>query len=884
MALDFTKIEARWQKAWEKDKIFEPSADKKKKKFFFTVPYPYVSGPLHVGHGRTYSVGDFIVRYKRKQGYNVLWPIAFHLSGMPVLAISKMIEAGDKHGIALYKDYVSLYEKDKKKVDQIVKSFKDPWNVANYFASVISQDFKSVGLSIDWTRVFNTGEKIYNKFVQWQFHKLMDAGVLVKGSHAVTFDTDEKNPVGEDDIKDGDTDKVRVVDYTTIRFSMGKVDLVAATLRPETIFGVTNLWVNPDAKYIEAKKGNYAMIISEQAFEKLHYQNAGYEKVKVWKGKDLVDLEAVTPAGKKIPILPAEFVDPDAGTGVVYSVPAHAPYDYQALVDLQKKSKKYSSIKPIVIIDIPQLKGKIPAEEACNKFKVKTQADKEALDKATAELYKDEFYSGTLNKLCSRFSGIKISNVKDSVKEMLKKDGKAFTFYDTSRPAVTRAGSKVVIAVLKDQWFIDYSSEKWKDQVRKHLAKMTIFPEKYRKQFLDTVDWLEKRPCVRKRGLGTEFPFEKGWVIESLSDSTIYMIFYLIANHVRQSKLKPEELTPEFFDYVCLGKGKSKNKTWEKIRSDVEYWYPNDQRHTAPAHLSNHLTFYLFHHTKIFPEKYWPAMISFNEMLTGREGVKMSKSRGNIIPLVDIPRKYGADLYRLYVLSSNDIQSTADWREADVTSAKAKLEKLSEELAKVAKSGGNKKLENIDKWVISKFYSRLKSAKVHADNFRLREYCVDMFFEMLRDLDYYKRRVPEKQFYSTLRTFVEDWLITLEPVIPHLCEEAWHNLGNKSYISLENWPKVKEAAIDSEIETHEGFLQKTMNDIRQVLKLIGKPAKKIYMYTIPPELKMYKDSESFLSSEFDAKVQVFAVNDPKKYDPQNKAQKTKPGKPGIYVE
>jgi len=884
MALDFQKIEQKWQKAWEKDKIFEPSADKKKKKFFFTVPYPYVSGPLHVGHGRTYSVGDFIVRYKRKLGYNVLWPIAFHLSGMPVLAISKMIESGDKHGIQLYKEYVSLYEKDKKKVDKIVKSFSDPWNVANYFASVISQDFKAVGLSIDWTREFNTGEKIYNKFIQWQFHKLMDAGVLVKGSHAVTFDTDEKNPVGEDDIRDGDVDKVRVVDYTAIRFSLDKKDLVAATLRPETIFGVTNLWVNPSANYIEAKKGTYTMIISEQAFEKLHYQNAGYEKVRVWKGRDLVDLEVKSPVGKKVTILPADFVDPDAGTGVVYSVPAHAPYDYIALMDLQKKNAKYSKIKPIVIIDIEKYRGKIPAEEACKKFKVKNQNDTAALDKATAELYKDEFYSGALNRLCGRFSRIKISNVKDSVKNMLKNDGKAFVFYDTSRPAVTRAGSKVVIAVLKDQWFIDYSSEKWKDQVRNLLKKMKIFPEKYRKQFLDTVDWVEKRPCVRKRGLGTEFPFEKGWVIESLSDSTIYMIFYLIASHIRKEKIPDKDLTPEFFDYVCLGKGKPKNSAWKKIRDDVDYWYPNDQRHTAPAHLSNHLTFYLFHHTKMFPEKYWPVMISFNEMLTGREGIKMSKSRGNVIPLVDIPRKYGADLYRLYVLSSNDIQSTADWREADVTNAKTKLQKLADELSHVGKAQKAKTLSDTDKWIVSKFYSRLRAAKDHADNFRLREYCVELFFEMLKDLDYYKRRVPEKQFYSTLRTFVEDWLITLEPVIPHLCEEAWHNLGNKSYVSLESWPKIKETAIDAEIESREGFVQKTIADVRQVLKLVGKPARKIYLYTIPPELKMYKDSESFLSQEFSADVKVFAVNDPKKVDPQNKSSKAKPGKPGIYVE
>jgi len=885
MAHNYKQIEERWQKEWAKDRVFEPKTDRNHKKFFFTVPFPYVNGPMHVGHGRTFTVGDFIVRYKRKLGFNVLYPIAYHLSGMPVLAVSKMIEQGDKKTIGLYKEYVALYEKDKKKVDKIVKSFSDPWAVANYFSSVISKDFGAIGLSMDWSRTFNTGEKIFNKFVEWQYHKLKDAGVLVRGSHPVTFDTDEKNAVGEDDIKDGDTDKVRINEFTAIKFKLSDRDahLVAATLRPETIYGITNIWINPTAKYIEAKNGSDVIIISETAFEKLHYQQEGYKKIAEHKGKDFIDKEVLTPVRRKVPVLPAEFVDPENATGVVYSVPAHAPYDYQALVDLQKKSTKYSKIKPIVIIDIPDYKGKIPAEEACKKYKVKNQNDTETLDKATQEVYKQEFYSGILNRLCDDFADLKISEIKAQVKDWLKKNAWAFTFYDTSRPAITRAGGKVVVAVLNDQWFIDYSSKDWKNKTKALVEKMQIIPEKYRKQFLDTIDWLDKRPCARRRGLGTEFPFEKGWVIESLSDSTIYMIFYLIANHIKENKIKPEELTQEFFDYVCLGKGKAKNKVWQAIRDDVDYWYPNDQRHTAPAHLSNHLTFYLMHHTKIFPEKYWPKAISFNEMLI-REGAKMSKSRGNVLPLVEIPVKYGADLYRLYVLSSADIQSQADWREVDVTSAKSRLERFASELESIHKFEKNKNLMSIDKWIISKFYTRLKAAKEHAENYRLREYCVEIFFEFLKDLDHYKKRVPENQFYSTLRRIAESWVTALEPVIPHICEEIWHNLGNNSFISMEKWPYFNEENIDKKAEQEEESIKNAISDVQNILRIVGKPAKKVYLYTLPRELGQFRSAEEFFSTELRAETRVFAVNDPHKHDPENKAQKAKPGKPGIYVE
>ena len=70
---EFAKYEKKWQKRWKKDKIFEVDPDPKKKKFFLTVPYPYTNGALHIGHGRTYTVGDLIARWKRMQGFNVLY-------------------------------------------------------------------------------------------------------------------------------------------------------------------------------------------------------------------------------------------------------------------------------------------------------------------------------------------------------------------------------------------------------------------------------------------------------------------------------------------------------------------------------------------------------------------------------------------------------------------------------------------------------------------------------------------------------------------------------------------------------------------------------------------------------------------------------------------
>src|SRR3989338_10413535 len=79
----FSKIEKKWQKKWEENKTFEANVDKKKKKFFFTTPYPYISGSLHLGHGRAVIESDVYCRYRRMKGENVLFPMAFHITGTP---------------------------------------------------------------------------------------------------------------------------------------------------------------------------------------------------------------------------------------------------------------------------------------------------------------------------------------------------------------------------------------------------------------------------------------------------------------------------------------------------------------------------------------------------------------------------------------------------------------------------------------------------------------------------------------------------------------------------------------------------------------------------------------------------------------------------------
>ena len=114
--------------------------------------------------------------------------------------------------------------------------------------------------------------------------------------------------------------------------------------------------------------------------------------------------------------------------------------------------------------------------------------------------------------------------------------------------------TQCIVKILSDQWFLNYSDQQWKDKAKQVIAQM-ILPESARQYFITVIDWLKEWACARTTGFGTPLPWGKGWIIETLSDSTIYMAFYTINKHIRQNNIKPETLTREVFDYIFLGKG-----------------------------------------------------------------------------------------------------------------------------------------------------------------------------------------------------------------------------------------------------------------------------------------------------------------------------------------
>lgn len=191
------QIEEKWQKNWETAKIFEANPGKAKPKFFLTFPYAYMNGPLHVGHAFTASRVDAYARFKRMQGYNVLFPWAWHWTGQPLVGASERVAKGDKDFIRGLKEIDGVPESE-------LEKFVDPLYMATYYTNEGRMAAKKIGFSVDWRREFNTTMPTYQKFIEWQYANLRNLGYVTKGTHPVVWCTKCESPTGDHDRQVGE--------------------------------------------------------------------------------------------------------------------------------------------------------------------------------------------------------------------------------------------------------------------------------------------------------------------------------------------------------------------------------------------------------------------------------------------------------------------------------------------------------------------------------------------------------------------------------------------------------------------------------------------------------------------------------------------------------
>ena len=837
------ETEAKWQDKWKTEKLFEANPKAGKDKFFITIPFPYLNGNLHAGHTRTFTIGDVIARYKRMQGYNVLYPMGFHVTGTPIVGLADLIREKDETTMKVYTELHGI-PKD------ILPTLDEPEKIVDYFKVEAEDAMKIIGYSIDWRRKFTTMDPAFQKFIEWQYNTLFDKGLIVKGSHPVKWCPHDNNPVEDHDILRGE--EATIVEYTLIKFRHKDTIFPCATLRPETVYGVTNLWLNPDVSYVKLKMEKDELeeywIVSKEAYRKLTFTDWKVEFIEELNSKDLIGLKLKNPAtDNTIQILPAPFVRGNNGSGVVMSVPAHAPYDYLALKDLESadlteygiSADDIKNIKPIQVIDVPDY-GEMPAAEVVAELGVTNQKDPKA-EEATKIVYRREFHGGTLKAITGKYQGMPVSKIKDRLTQDFIAQGIGSLFYEFSEPVQCRCGTACVVNMVKGQWFLNYSDVDWKDKVYKCLSEMDIIPPEFRTEFENKIDWLKDKACARTKGLGTQLPCDPRWLIESLGDSTIYMAYYTISNYINGGAVKPETMTRTLLDYLFLGIGTVdaaaadsglSAELIDEMKNEFNYWYPVDIRSSGKDLVPNHLLFFLFHHVALFDESKWPKALAVNGFVS-LEGQKMSKSKGPILTLKEAVDTYGADVTRMYILSAAEQAQDADWRREGIESAKSQVARFYNFAKQVVDSGckipESMNQTQIDRWIESRIQKYIREVNISFEEIQTRNAIQNAFFLIYNDIRWYHKRGGEQ----CLMEVVETWTKLMAPFTPHICEEVWRELGHTESIAFMPYPVENPDLIDEAAEVAEDIIIKTLADVEEIIRVAKIEPKKIYLYTTP---------------------------------------------------
>lgn len=839
MPTDWAQLDSKWQNEWSKSKIFDADPDANRVKCFVTFPFAYMSGPLHVGSGFTAARIDVYARYMRMRGLNVLFPWAWHWTGKTVAGAAERIRSGDEEVIRPIREVDGVSEEH-------LRKFVDPVYMAQYYTDANREAVKKLGMSIDWRREFHTSslDAPFSKFVTWQYLRLQERGYVVKGTHAVVWCPKDESPTGDADRLQGEG--VRPEEFTLLKFKLGTLNLPCATFRPETIYGVTNLWINPDADYVEAKVNDEHWIISKQASAKLANQLKRVEILRQIKGIDLIGKKCLDPVQRReITILPGTFVNPRNATGLVYSVPAHAPYDWLALRDLQRNSsaiEKFGlnpseiiAIHPISILSV-QGYGEYPAIEIVDRLKIKDQNDPTG-EEATKEIYKAEFHSGILKESCGIYSKRKISEIKQSLVTDFKSKGIADVMYELPQPVICRCNTQCVAKVLEDQWFLKYSDPGWKSLAHEAVSRMTFYPDEARNWFEEVIDWLQDWPCARKTGLGTLLPWSQDWIVETLSDSTVYMAYYMVSKFVNAGKIKAEQLTPEIFDHIYYGKGEAEKlaaavsidpSTLKQIRREFLYWYPVDLRNSGKDLVGNHLTFFIFHHVALFDQQHWPRAIGVNGFMRV-EGQPMHKSKGNFVPLWKACETYGADPVRCTILLAAEGMDDPDWRFENVGDMQNRLAgfiRLVEETKHYQQASN----AHMELWLTSRINSRIKIISEAIEKLKTRTALAAAVYDIWNDLRWYQRRVT-KPDSITVNKFISIWTRLIAPFAPHLAEETWRISGEHEFVSTTKWPQSDTTKIDENAEEREELVKQILEDTQEIISTTKLTPQTIHYYT-----------------------------------------------------
>ncbi len=273
-------FETRIYEDWEENKAFAPSADHTKKPYTIVMPPPNITGKLHMGHALDQTLQDFLIRYKRMQGYCTLW-----IPGTDHASIATEVKVANK----------VREEEGKTKEDLGREEFlKRVWDWKEEYGGTIKKQIRKLGSSCDWERERFTMDEGCSRAVVKQFVNLYNKGRIYRGNRLINWCPECQTSLS--DIEVEHEDKNEKYYYVRYKGKDGDDGIVVATSRPETIFGDCAIAVNPsDERYT-----------------------------------DMIGKTVIVPlVGREIPIISDPYPDPEKGTGAVKITPAHDPNDFE---------------------------------------------------------------------------------------------------------------------------------------------------------------------------------------------------------------------------------------------------------------------------------------------------------------------------------------------------------------------------------------------------------------------------------------------------------------------------------------------------------------------------------------------------------------------------
>ena len=852
--------------------------------------------------------------------------------------------------------------------DDEIPKFADSLHWLRYFPPHAIDDCKGLGLKMDFRRSFITTDAnpFYDSFVRWQFNRLKEQNKIRFGKRYTIFSPVDGQPCMDHDRRSGEGFEPQ--EYTLIKMRvipgkqenekllallsdqwknssfaesfngqlLAEVFLGAATLRPETMYGQTNCWVGPDIEYgAYLMKDGWVLISTDRALRNLSFQGfteqeGKVQKIASLKGTDLLGCLIDAPLSnsyKSVHVLPMLTVSASKGTGIVTSVPSDSPDDFAALRDLKEKQAlrmKYSlpdhavlPFEPKQVIQIQCAKDEkrfnvaeldkqqMIAPFLCGHFGIKSQNDRDLLAKAKEIAYQEGFYNGVM--AVGEWKGKPVQEAKNLIKQHLTKLNLAIPYYEPEGLVISRSDDECVVALM-DQWYIAYGEPEWKEQGLNCLAKMNLFCEESRNQFEKTFDWLSQWACSRFYGLGSRLPWDPQYLIESLSDSTIYMAYYTVA-HILQdgptgsnldgthsTMVRPEQMSDAVWNWIFCNSDKMplesgiSKELLEKMRREFEYWYPVDLRVSGKDLVPNHLTFFIYIHVALFPPKYWPRAIRANGHLL-LDNEKMSKSTGNFLSLFESVRDFGADATRIALADAGDDVNDANFVRTTCNAAILTLYNLflfiqevidchsgqgSNGTCSATSNGCYRSKDSAYSFNDCVFDNEINKI-VHScyrayDAMLYREVVIQGFHELLRCRDRYRDMAKgcEGMHLGLLMKFVNIFIHIMSPIIPHFCEHIWRELlGNKdSSITFQQWPVVPEP--DETLLISRDYINTLLHSIRTSLSLELNPKKgpipseklncvDIYVAVDLPDWQQV--CIDILRAHFDSKSKSFTVDD-----------------------